>query len=616
MFGLSGKYARSCRAATLAAGALLASACTDQDDRVGAAPTPALEELSGTAAVGAPIAGGSVTAKCGGGLSFAGTTGSDGSFRIVDVPRQALPCALRVSGGTVDGVASTRNYHSFAAAAGVVNLTPLTDLAVAAASGMDPQAWFEAIGAAQPPRLAAVATALATLLERLAAAGYEIPAALDPFTTAFVASVTNSYDALLEALAAGLAAADMEYAELLSAVAADPSGFTPPPPDTDPGTGGGGDTPNGDTVAGSVNAALAGSYTLIYHQENPGAPFADQAEVPVVIGADGRLQIDGKTLDNPFFRSFGGTPNDAEVIWLDADKQFEYALSNNREGHFNEINVGDASAPVTDGIPRFLGQLRMPETGGGIPAELAPLAGSYAPLALRKSGEFGSYTIGNAVPVVIDGDTGVVTVDGKFVFDPADEGYSFFPNLNSTAPAYIVNSTHSDGDPISVYLFIEADELVGFRLEKSHQISDGVFSTASLYLELRPLPENLTTFFNDAVAATPVVLTVVRDDTAYNSGYTLCQQIRLSSFLNGSGDSQSFTYFLHQADDSFIDQEVYSRADTRYLENSGNRILQFLRNRISLRADGFVDVTAVFAGTDKDRATNDPAQIAAACPAP
>ncbi|HSW15030.1 MAG TPA: hypothetical protein VLI06_19440 [Solimonas sp.] len=567
--------------------------------------------LSGVAAVGAPIVAGAVTIKCSDGRTHSDTTSATGSYSK-QVPQTSLPCAVRVSGGTIAGAANTRSYHSFATRSGVVNVTPLTDLVVALASGMSPSAWFDAIAATAPPRLAQLTPSATTLLSRLEAAGYALPAGFSPFTTAFTAASGNSYDDLLEALAAALEGAGVSYEELLAAIDADPSGFDVPPPD-DGGSGGG--TPNGVTTPATINPALVQSITLIYHQSAAGAPFADQAEVPVVIAADGSLQIDGKTLRDGFNRNFGSGPHLPEIIWLDAARNLEYALSDNERGIFNEINVGDSSAPVTGGIPRFLGQLRMPEVEGEIPAQITARAGSYAPLALRKSSSFAN-TIGSAVPVVIDGSTGVITVDGKFSFDPAAEDYSFFDNLSSLEPHYSVNSVHTDGDPISLRVYIQDDEVVGFLLEKSHEISEGVFSTATLYMEIRPLAANVLAFFDEAVSRTPVVLTVVQDDTGYNSGYSKCEQIRLTTFKNGTGDAVAFTYFLHKGVDfaNYVEQEVYSRADTRYLENSGNHILQFKRNRLSLRADGFVDVTAVFAGADKDRATNDPTQVAANCP--
>lgn len=128
-----------------------------------------------------------------------------------------------------------------------------------------------------------------------------------------------------------------------------------------PGTRTGG---AGVTTPGTINSALVGSYTLTYEQAAAGGPFSDGESVNITVGSDGRLTVPAGVLGNPFYRSFGGTPNTAEIIWLDGSAQIEYALSNNDSGSFNEINVGDASQAQASGVPAFLGQLRMTSTGG------------------------------------------------------------------------------------------------------------------------------------------------------------------------------------------------------------------------------------------------------------
>ena len=129
-------------------------------------------------------------------------------------------------------------------------------------------------------------------------------------------------------------------------------------------TGGSTFTPPGTTTAGTVNAGLAGSYSLHYFKGTSEGctthcSFTEGQAVAVTVSADGKLSIAGKELTNPFYRSFGGQPNTFEVIWLDADAKVEYALSDNKTPHFNEINVGDASRPTNAaGVPTFLGQIR------------------------------------------------------------------------------------------------------------------------------------------------------------------------------------------------------------------------------------------------------------------
>ena len=61
---------------------------------------PSTPHLTGTAAVGAALAGANVTARCAAGPDITGTTGSDGEFDLSLASGQALPCMVRVTGGS------------------------------------------------------------------------------------------------------------------------------------------------------------------------------------------------------------------------------------------------------------------------------------------------------------------------------------------------------------------------------------------------------------------------------------------------------------------------------------------------------------------------------------
>ncbi|AXQ30794.1 carboxypeptidase regulatory-like domain-containing protein [Solimonas sp. K1W22B-7] len=596
---LQGTFAaRAWRVAIAGTLALLAAACSDTDNGGPDGGEAAEVELSGTAAVGAPITGAVVTAKCGGGQTFTGNTTANGSYRIPAIPASALPCAVQVSGGFIGGVANTQAFHAFTTSGGTVNLTPLTDLAVALASGMNPGAWFNALSANNPPDLDNLTPALTTLLNKLRAAGYNIPSNLNPVTTSFTPGPTNPYDLLLEALADRLGATGSSYGELLVEVVEDGADFAPPPAEEEEEPTPGGTTP------GTVNAALAGSLTLTYFQEASGAPFTDRQQVPVVIGANNTLQIDGKTLGNPYFRNFNGQPHRPEIIWFDAARKLEYALTDNELGHFNEINVGDTTGANAQGIPRFLGQLRRPAVTVIVPAALN---GSYTPRIVNKSGSL-NYTVGNNLPITIATDS--INIDnGSFVFQPGDDGYRVFDNTHSTVePNYRVTRNVGSTITLDLTLYVNGEQMVAFKLERTQQIGDGVFSTASLYAEKRPIPENVLAFFNAAVARSPATLTVVEDNAGYNSRYPAkCATMKLSMFKNGEGDGLSFTYFLQKGAqlDEYVDQQIYAASDTRYKEEGGNKIMTFSHNRVVLRADGKVEVVAFLGAADKDIATND-----------
>lgn len=166
------------------------------------------------------------------------------------------------------------------------------------------------------------------------------------------------------------------------------------------------------TTPATVNAALVGSFNLKFYAGGgagcagvTGCDFTEGQDVPVVVHGDGRLSIAGKTLTNPFHRNFGSGPHLPEIIWLDAETNIEYALSDNELGHFNEINVGDASQPQGPfAIPRFIGQVREPQADGEV--ALTALAGTY-PLGYQYNGNTVSWTA-----LVIGSDGGISFTGG------------------------------------------------------------------------------------------------------------------------------------------------------------------------------------------------------------
>lgn len=183
--------------------------------------------------------------------------------------------------------------------------------------------------------------------------------------------------------------------------------------------GSGGNTP------ATVNAALVGNYTLNFYQgggEGCGTAcsYTEGQSVAVTVGANGDLTLPNKVLSNPFYRSYGGTPHLPEVIWLDSAANVEYALSDNSNGTFNEINVGDASRKQgnTD-IPVFLGQLRKPQNNSV--SALTAFAGTYS-LAYQYSGTavgWTSVTIGNDGAIIFNGGSGpsITAANIKTVYD-------------------------------------------------------------------------------------------------------------------------------------------------------------------------------------------------------
>lgn len=161
--------------------------------------------LTGLAATGAGLPHASVTAKCASGTALTGTTDATGSYTLV-LNGQALPCLLQVTGGT-----PSVTLHSFAQAAGRVNITPVTDLIVANALAGDPAAAFASYTPAQGSTIesgiSAAKTYVATQVSAIAGSSIA-----DPLTGSF--SVGDADDRILDALGNALTAAGKTQAQL------------------------------------------------------------------------------------------------------------------------------------------------------------------------------------------------------------------------------------------------------------------------------------------------------------------------------------------------------------------------------------------------------------------
>ncbi|MDH4283984.1 MAG: hypothetical protein OEV35_01565 [Gallionellaceae bacterium] len=150
--------------------------------------------LGGTAAIGAPIAGGTIHVKCATGSMLTTTTGSMGDWQVT-LSGQTLPCAVQVN-------ANGTFYHSIATALGTVNVTPLTDLVVANMAGTaTPSTWFSGLDSAKLTAITAsnVDGALTQVRSALAFAPLNT---INPLTTAFTPIPGDNSDNILSALKA------------------------------------------------------------------------------------------------------------------------------------------------------------------------------------------------------------------------------------------------------------------------------------------------------------------------------------------------------------------------------------------------------------------------------
>jgi len=187
-------------------------------DGGGGSSAPASGTLSGVAAVGSPIASGSINVVCSAGNALTTTTSNTGAWEVT-LSGQTLPCAVQVSGGTINGATNTTPYHSVATTVGTVNVTPLTDLMVANLAGAaTPGAWFSGLNTSPATLNAITQTNVDAALSRLRSAlsGLAPLNTFDPIGTVFTAVGGNIGDDMLEALRTAMTDAALSYSALLS----------------------------------------------------------------------------------------------------------------------------------------------------------------------------------------------------------------------------------------------------------------------------------------------------------------------------------------------------------------------------------------------------------------
>ena len=190
--------------------------CHDDNSSNTTAPTQPMTAISGTAAVGSPIANAQIDLKCNGySKDAAATTDAQGNWHA-SIPSANLPCATLLTGGQIGTTNNSQKLYSITTGTGtntIVNITPLSNLILAksinAATGTSLENWYTGAGLATS--LSDIASRLqdnvTSLLNALKDSGYTVPSDVNfnPFSTAFSAETSNSYDQLLEQFAAAIA---------------------------------------------------------------------------------------------------------------------------------------------------------------------------------------------------------------------------------------------------------------------------------------------------------------------------------------------------------------------------------------------------------------------------
>lgn len=160
--------------------------------------------ISGLAATGAAISGGTVTARCVTGTDISKTTAADGSFSI-NLGTNTLPCILKVSSGPTE-------LYSYVTEYGRVNLTPLTDLAVARAGSALPATLFTGFNSATASTISAnLATAKSYVSTQMGKYDFN-PVTIDILSGTF--AVGDAHDQILDQLKTALVYTSKTLADL------------------------------------------------------------------------------------------------------------------------------------------------------------------------------------------------------------------------------------------------------------------------------------------------------------------------------------------------------------------------------------------------------------------
>lgn len=201
----------------LVAAAALAACGSGESD--GPAPVPGTLNFSGTAAKGAALAGATVSLKCAAGTAanpVIVTTNGSGAYTAA-IAGASLPCALKVVGtegstfhAVVPGTGTTGNF--------VANLTPLSEMIVARASGGSPAAYYAAFGSGNTLSAATLTTALAYVQSAMAPVTDLTD--VNPLTDTLV--VGNALDQKIDAVVAALTGAGLTLPQVVTAIVANP----------------------------------------------------------------------------------------------------------------------------------------------------------------------------------------------------------------------------------------------------------------------------------------------------------------------------------------------------------------------------------------------------------
>lgn len=194
------------------AGLALLAACGGGDSVDPPAPEATASSLSGSVAVGAPMADARIRILDSTGAEVAADVGVDASGAFSDVPLTGTgPYRIEACGHAGDNY---RCVYSVAQGAGVANVTPLTTAAVLLATGVSPELLMSGNGGSLDA--ASLASAQTQLRQGLASvlADAGVPSDFDFISGALVAGTRTGYDRVLDAVGVTTGEADEPFVQI------------------------------------------------------------------------------------------------------------------------------------------------------------------------------------------------------------------------------------------------------------------------------------------------------------------------------------------------------------------------------------------------------------------
>lgn len=180
------------------------------------APQAQVTTLAGTVAMGAPVVGAQVSAKClTASVQALAPTDARGGYTVA-LHGVAPPCLLQASGGTVGGSPLNEPLHGLALATGTAQVNPLTELALAKVFAQSPALAYGDFGRSTAPNEGTLTNAQTYVRQQLSAIGLSAPAQ-DLFNGAF--NLGDRTDLVLDGLNTALQAHTATLAQLRQAAA-------------------------------------------------------------------------------------------------------------------------------------------------------------------------------------------------------------------------------------------------------------------------------------------------------------------------------------------------------------------------------------------------------------